>query len=87
MTRAFVAPASARDKPAVSPLHQEAVDEAWEAFRRARDRAMRSAKVEDGIAAGHAWGAFLRLFEKEPRESIWTTPSIARSPSAPAAPR
>ena len=64
MTLSFVAPASARDKPAVSPLRQESVDEAWDAFRRARERAMRSARVEDGIAAGRAWGAFLRLFEK-----------------------
>jgi hypothetical protein len=87
MSLSFVAPASARDKSALSPLQQEALDEAWEAFRRARERAMRSARVEDGIAAGHAWGAFLRLFEKEPRESIWTTPSAGRFTSATAAPR
>jgi hypothetical protein len=64
MSLSFVDRASARDKPAVSPLRQEAVDEAWEAFRRARERAMRSTKVEDGIAAGKAWGSFLKLFER-----------------------
>ena len=36
---------------------------AWEDYLRARDRAERSRQVEDGIAAGHAWAAFLRLFE------------------------
>jgi hypothetical protein len=46
-------------KPVATALQQQA----WEGYLRARDRAERSRRVEDGIAAGHAWAAFLKLFE------------------------
>ena len=45
-------------------IRQEAVEAAWGDFRKTRERAMRSAQVEDGIAAGRARGAFLRHFER-----------------------
>ena len=43
---------------------REALEAAWDAFRRARAKAMVSAEVKDGIAAGRAWGAFLKAFER-----------------------
>jgi hypothetical protein len=44
--------------------HRAAVEEAWEEFQATRLRAMTSARIEDGIRCGRAWGAFLRLFER-----------------------
>lgn len=36
---------------------------AWSAYCAAREKAERSGRIEDGIAAGHAWRAWLSLFE------------------------
>jgi hypothetical protein len=46
-------------KPVPTALQQRA----WEDYLRARDRAERSRRVEDGVAAGRAWARFLKLFE------------------------
>lgn len=35
----------------------------WFAYCAARDKAEASKSIEDGIAAGRAWGAFIRAFE------------------------
>ena len=43
---------------------REAVEEAWSQFQAGRLKAMGSAKIEDGLRRGRAWGAFLRLFER-----------------------
>jgi hypothetical protein len=34
----------------------------WSAFAAARERAQATGRIEDGIAAGRAWGAFLNAF-------------------------
>lgn len=41
----------------------QTIDAAWAAYLAARERAEHSRDVEDGIAAGKAWRAFLELFE------------------------
>lgn len=35
----------------------------WQAYGRARDKAEKSQDLADGIAAGKAWAAFLKVFE------------------------
>jgi len=46
-------------KPASTVEQQRA----WEGYLQALDRAERSRRVEDGIAAGRAWATFLKLSE------------------------
>lgn len=38
--------------------------QAWQAYLAARERAEKSGRIEDGIAAGKAWARWLRLFER-----------------------
>lgn len=37
-------------------------EEAWEIYVAAQDKAKRTLRLEDGIAAGKAWGEFIALF-------------------------
>jgi len=64
---------SAEPNPTVVDLksHSEArAQEAWDRYIAARATAERSAAIEDGIAAGNAWRAFLDLFlSPEQREA------------------
>jgi hypothetical protein len=41
---------------------EELVEIAWQRYLSARSRAEKSGDILDGIAAGHAWGEFMRLF-------------------------
>lgn len=43
--------------------HMEA-ERLWQAWLDARKVAQASDRIEDGIAAGHAWAAFLALFAR-----------------------
>lgn len=43
---------------------QEAVERAWDDWRDADAKAKASGRLEDGIAAGKAYGRFLELFER-----------------------
>jgi hypothetical protein len=38
------------------------VQEAWDAYVAAQDKAKDTRDIADGIAAGHAWRAWLELF-------------------------
>lgn len=38
------------------------VDEAWQAYVEAQDKAKRTLNIQDGIEAGKAWGNFIGLF-------------------------
>lgn len=40
------------------------VQEAWDAWVAADDKAKTSRRIEDGIAAGKAWARWLALFER-----------------------
>jgi hypothetical protein len=40
------------------------VERLWEAFVAAKARAERTGAIADGIAAGKAWRAWLKLFEE-----------------------
>jgi hypothetical protein len=42
------------------------IDQLWSHFLEARDRAERSRRLEDGVAAGHAWRNFLSAFVGSP---------------------
>lgn len=41
---------------------------AWEEFAAAHQRVLQTLDMQDGIAAGKAWGRFLRVFEKQSPE-------------------
>jgi hypothetical protein len=55
-----------------------AADVAWRAYCAAAERAQRTRRIEDGIAPGRAWAAFLALFEGQP-----PPPSSPSPPSPP----
>jgi hypothetical protein len=42
----------------------------WSAYTEARAKAEASGRIEDGIAAGKAWGRFLREFEDTDRPPL-----------------
>jgi hypothetical protein len=52
---------------AVVSIHQSETERRWSAYLVARQKAEQTGRIEDGIAAGEAWAAFLALFVAEGR--------------------
>lgn len=46
---------------------EEIAAERFEAYRAASERAQRTLDLDDGLAAGRAWKAFLDVFVRRPR--------------------
>ncbi|KPH79341.1 hypothetical protein [Bosea vaviloviae] len=50
--------------PPRHPTDDMEAERLWQAWLDARKVAQASDRIEDGIAAGHAWAAFLALFAR-----------------------
>ena len=50
--------------PPPHPADDMEAERLWQAWLDARAVAMESGRLADGIAAGHAWAAFLALFAR-----------------------
>jgi hypothetical protein len=48
--------------PADNAARNTAIEAAWRQYLAARDRVDQTRRFEDGIAAGHAWRAFVDSF-------------------------
>ncbi|MDX7953745.1 hypothetical protein P7D22_21505 [Lichenihabitans sp. Uapishka_5] len=54
------------------------VEERFQAYKAAAQRCQETMKVSDGIAAGHAWKAFLDVFLSSPQRYALRDPFTGR---------
>lgn len=64
--------------PMTSSPDEQIAAERFEAYRVASARAQQTLDLRDGIAAGHAWSAFLDVFVGDRHASAGSMPGVER---------